>query len=140
MKYYRFLTEVLIPIVKTEFQLLYVYHLVGPFLQRFQQERTRCMLEVGCHTHTHILYIQQIAAMFGFCKRMGQKFSELGKNPFSEGRFWANVQDCFYKLPSRIDLVKKYLYSFTGISAKLFFLWWTSAVSASLIKLNTVIS
>ncbi|XP_059691451.1 mediator of RNA polymerase II transcription subunit 23 isoform X6 [Gavia stellata] len=43
----KFLTEVLIPIVKTEFQLLYVYHLVGPFLQRFQQERTRCMIEIG---------------------------------------------------------------------------------------------
>uniref|UniRef100_A0A8C2BY29 Mediator of RNA polymerase II transcription subunit 23 n=1 Tax=Cyprinus carpio TaxID=7962 RepID=A0A8C2BY29_CYPCA len=42
----KFLSEVLKPIVKTEFQLLYVYHLVGPFLQRFQQERTRCMLEV----------------------------------------------------------------------------------------------
>ncbi|KAJ7421364.1 hypothetical protein BTVI_18632 [Pitangus sulphuratus] len=43
----KFLTESLIPIVKTEFQLLYVYHLVGPFLQRFQQERTRCMIEIG---------------------------------------------------------------------------------------------
>lgn len=42
----RFLSETLKPIVKTEFQLLYVYNLVGPFLQRFQQERTRCMLEV----------------------------------------------------------------------------------------------
>ncbi|KTG03894.1 hypothetical protein cypCar_00013357 [Cyprinus carpio] len=42
----KFLSEVLKPIVKTEFQLLYVYHLVGPFLQRFQQETTRCMLEV----------------------------------------------------------------------------------------------
>lgn len=48
LKYCRFLTDVLIPIVKTEFQLLYVYHLVGPFLQRFQQERTRCMIEVKC--------------------------------------------------------------------------------------------
>uniref|UniRef100_A0A8C2FL38 Mediator of RNA polymerase II transcription subunit 23 n=1 Tax=Cyprinus carpio TaxID=7962 RepID=A0A8C2FL38_CYPCA len=43
----KFLSEVLKPIVKTEFQLLYVYHLVGPFLQRFQQERTRCMLKIG---------------------------------------------------------------------------------------------
>lgn len=42
----RFLSETLKPVVQTEFQLLYVYHLVGPFLQRFQQERTRCMLEV----------------------------------------------------------------------------------------------
>ncbi|KAG2467838.1 MED23 polymerase, partial [Polypterus senegalus] len=43
----KFLSELLKPVVKTEFQLLYVYHLVGPFLQRFQQERTRCMLEIG---------------------------------------------------------------------------------------------
>uniref|UniRef100_A0A8C5NER4 Mediator of RNA polymerase II transcription subunit 23 n=1 Tax=Gouania willdenowi TaxID=441366 RepID=A0A8C5NER4_GOUWI len=43
----KFLSETLKPIVKTEFQLLYVYHLVGPFLQRFQQERTRCMLEIA---------------------------------------------------------------------------------------------
>ena len=48
----RFLSETLKPVVQTEFQLLYVYHLVGPFLQRFQQERTRCMLEVGPHTHS----------------------------------------------------------------------------------------
>ncbi|KAI2652422.1 Mediator of RNA polymerase II transcription subunit 23 [Labeo rohita] len=47
IKHLLFLSEVLKPIVKTEFQLLYVYHLVGPFLQRFQQERTRCMLEIG---------------------------------------------------------------------------------------------
>ncbi|KAI9522580.1 Mediator of RNA polymerase II transcription subunit 23 [Dissostichus eleginoides] len=43
----KFLSETLKPVVLTEFQLLYVYHLVGPFLQRFQQERTRCMLEIG---------------------------------------------------------------------------------------------
>ncbi|CAL8393304.1 unnamed protein product [Gadus morhua 'NCC'] len=43
----KFLSETLKPVVQTEFQLLYVYHLVGPFLQRFQQERTRCMLEIG---------------------------------------------------------------------------------------------
>lgn len=54
LKYYRFLTEVLIPIVKTEFQLLYVYHLVGPFLQRFQQERTRCMIEVKCNSWSNL--------------------------------------------------------------------------------------
>lgn len=48
----RFLSETLKPIVKTEFQLLYVYNLVGPFLQRFQQERTRCMLEVK-----HIFFV-----------------------------------------------------------------------------------
>ena len=30
-----------------EMQLLFVCHLVGPFLQRFHIERTRCMMEVG---------------------------------------------------------------------------------------------
>lgn len=50
--FFRFLSETLKPVVQTEFQLLYVYHLVGPFLQRFQQERTRCMLEVEkCDLH-----------------------------------------------------------------------------------------
>uniref|UniRef100_A0A3Q3LUV9 Mediator of RNA polymerase II transcription subunit 23 n=1 Tax=Labrus bergylta TaxID=56723 RepID=A0A3Q3LUV9_9LABR len=49
----KFLSETLKPVVQTEFQLLYVYHLVGPFLQRFQQERTRCMLEV----HAKLFFI-----------------------------------------------------------------------------------
>uniref|UniRef100_A0ACB8GDD5 Mediator of RNA polymerase II transcription subunit 23 n=2 Tax=Sphaerodactylus townsendi TaxID=933632 RepID=A0ACB8GDD5_9SAUR len=55
----KFLTEVLIPIVKTEFQLLYVYHLVGPFLQRFNQERTRCMLEIGVAFYEMLLEVDQ---------------------------------------------------------------------------------
>uniref|UniRef100_A0A286XRX2 Mediator of RNA polymerase II transcription subunit 23 n=1 Tax=Cavia porcellus TaxID=10141 RepID=A0A286XRX2_CAVPO len=55
----KFLTEVLIPIVKTEFQLLYVYHLVGPFLQRFQQERTRCMIEIGVAFYDMLLNVDQ---------------------------------------------------------------------------------
>ena len=38
--------EKLKPVVKTEEQFLFVCHLVGPFLQRFHLERTRCMLEV----------------------------------------------------------------------------------------------
>lgn len=34
------------PKVTTELQLLYVCHLIAPFLPRFQQERTRCMLDI----------------------------------------------------------------------------------------------
>ncbi|XP_044532921.1 mediator of RNA polymerase II transcription subunit 23 isoform X6 [Gracilinanus agilis] len=55
----KFLTEALLPIIKTEFQLLYVYHLVGPFLQRFQQERTRCMIEIGVAFYDMLLNVDQ---------------------------------------------------------------------------------
>jgi mediator of RNA polymerase II transcription subunit 23 len=41
-----FMREKLKPIMKTEEQFLFVCHLIGPFLQRFHIERTRCMLEV----------------------------------------------------------------------------------------------
>ncbi|KAG5276965.1 hypothetical protein AALO_G00111930 [Alosa alosa] len=60
----KFLSEVLKPIVKTEFQLLYVYHLVGPFLQRFQQERTRCMLEIG------VAFYEMLQAVDQHCKHL----------------------------------------------------------------------
>ncbi|XP_054249053.1 mediator of RNA polymerase II transcription subunit 23 isoform X6 [Indicator indicator] len=76
----KFLTEVLIPIVQTEFQLLYVYHLVGPFLQRFQQERTRCMIEIGVAFYemllnadrysTHLSYMDPICDFLYHMKYM----------------------------------------------------------------------
>ncbi|XP_065256409.1 mediator of RNA polymerase II transcription subunit 23 isoform X7 [Emys orbicularis] len=62
----KFLTEVLIPIVKTEFQLLYVYHLVGPFLQRFQQERTRCMIEIGVAFYEMLLDVDQCSTHLNY--------------------------------------------------------------------------
>uniref|UniRef100_A0A8C3BBA4 Mediator of RNA polymerase II transcription subunit 23 n=1 Tax=Cairina moschata TaxID=8855 RepID=A0A8C3BBA4_CAIMO len=62
----KFLTEVLIPIVKTEFQLLYVYHLVGPFLQRFQQERTRCMIEIGVAFYEMLLNADQYSSHLNY--------------------------------------------------------------------------
>ncbi|XP_059556330.1 mediator of RNA polymerase II transcription subunit 23 isoform X7 [Myotis daubentonii] len=62
----KFLTEVLLPIVKTEFQLLYVYHLVGPFLQRFQQERTRCMIEIGVAFYDMLLNVDQCSAHLNY--------------------------------------------------------------------------
>ncbi|KAK2179641.1 hypothetical protein NP493_478g01047 [Ridgeia piscesae] len=42
----QFIREVLKPLIKTEDQLLFVCHLVGPFLRRFHIERTRCLLEL----------------------------------------------------------------------------------------------
>ncbi|KAM9421459.1 mediator of RNA polymerase II transcription subunit 23-like [Salvelinus alpinus] len=62
----RFLSEVLKPIVKTEFQLLYVDHLVGPFLQRFQQERTPCMLEIGVAFHEMLQTVDQHSQHLSF--------------------------------------------------------------------------
>ncbi len=42
--------ERLKPLIKTESQFLFMCHLVGPFLQRFQTERTRCLLDVSVST------------------------------------------------------------------------------------------
>ncbi|KAF0023303.1 hypothetical protein F2P81_023933 [Scophthalmus maximus] len=60
----KFLSETLKPVVQTEFQLLYVYHLVGPFLQRFQQERTRCMLEIG------VAFYEMLQAVDQHCQHL----------------------------------------------------------------------
>ncbi|XP_063757881.1 mediator of RNA polymerase II transcription subunit 23 isoform X2 [Eleginops maclovinus] len=60
----KFLSETLKPVVLTEFQLLYVYHLVGPFLQRFQQERTRCMLEIG------VAFYEMLQAVDQHCQHL----------------------------------------------------------------------
>ena len=43
----RLLREHLKPVVKTEEQYILVCHVVGPFLQRFHAERTRCLLDVS---------------------------------------------------------------------------------------------
>ena len=45
---HRFLRDRVSPLVTNEAQFLYVCHLVGPFLQRFSQERLRCLQEVSC--------------------------------------------------------------------------------------------
>lgn len=42
----RFVREQLRPVIRTEEQFLYLCHLIGPFLQRFHLERTRCLMEV----------------------------------------------------------------------------------------------
>uniref|UniRef100_A0A3Q3JPP4 Mediator of RNA polymerase II transcription subunit 23 n=1 Tax=Monopterus albus TaxID=43700 RepID=A0A3Q3JPP4_MONAL len=60
----KFLSETLKPIVQTEFQLLYVYNLVGPFMQRFQMERTRCMLEIG------VAFYEMLQAVDQHCQHL----------------------------------------------------------------------
>ncbi|CAK9302294.1 unnamed protein product [Gordionus sp. m RMFG-2023] len=42
----KFVRERLKPKIKSENQYLYLCHLIGPFLQRFHLERTRCLLEL----------------------------------------------------------------------------------------------
>lgn len=43
---FRFINEKVRPVVLTEEQLLFVCHLVGPFLQRFNTDRPRCIMEL----------------------------------------------------------------------------------------------
>ncbi|XP_071507366.1 mediator of RNA polymerase II transcription subunit 23-like [Diadema antillarum] len=43
----QFLREQVKPHVKTEDQFLFICHIVGPFLQRFYEERTRCLIEIA---------------------------------------------------------------------------------------------
>ena len=49
---HRFLRDRVSPLVTNEAQFLYVCHLVGPFLQRFSQERLRCLQEVSRAEHS----------------------------------------------------------------------------------------
>ncbi|KAK7100374.1 mediator of RNA polymerase II transcription subunit 23-like isoform X2 [Littorina saxatilis] len=42
----QFVREKLRPVIRTEEQLLFLCHLIGPFLQRFHLERTRCLMEL----------------------------------------------------------------------------------------------
>lgn len=58
------------PVVKTEEQFLYLCHLVGPFLQRLNAERPRCMLGLTVELYelleqvdksvTHLKYMDPI--------------------------------------------------------------------------------
>ena len=43
---FRFVKEKLHPIVKTEEQFLFLCHLVGPFLQRFNTDRPKCVTDI----------------------------------------------------------------------------------------------
>ena len=41
-----FLKDKVKPVIKTEEQFIFICHIVGPFLQRFYAERTRCVMDV----------------------------------------------------------------------------------------------
>nr|XP_039249771.1 mediator of RNA polymerase II transcription subunit 23-like [Styela clava] len=55
----QFLKEQVKPNVMTELQLLYVFHLIGPFLPRFQHERTRCMIDVAVVLYDMLLQVSE---------------------------------------------------------------------------------
>jgi len=42
----QFLKEKVKPVIKSEEQFIFICHIVGPFLQRFYAERTRCVMDV----------------------------------------------------------------------------------------------
>nr|CAB3263735.1 mediator of RNA polymerase II transcription subunit 23-like [Phallusia mammillata] len=47
------------PIVETELQMLYVYHLIGPYIPRYQVERTRCMMDVALVLYDILLRVSK---------------------------------------------------------------------------------
>lgn len=75
-----FLKVLLKPLVMNEAQLLYVFCLFGPFLQRFQQERTRCLFEVSaefyymleqvCKNTTSLVFVDVISDFLYHIKYM----------------------------------------------------------------------
>ncbi|XP_041358001.1 mediator of RNA polymerase II transcription subunit 23-like [Gigantopelta aegis] len=54
-----FIKEKLRPIIKTEDQFLYLCHLVGPFLQRFHLERTRCLLDITMELYEILMTVDK---------------------------------------------------------------------------------
>ncbi|KAK3090128.1 hypothetical protein FSP39_009382 [Pinctada imbricata] len=76
----QFLRETLKPIIKKEEQFLYLCHLVGPFLQRLNLERTRCLMELVVELYEilvnvdkscdHLNYIDPIADFLYHIKYM----------------------------------------------------------------------
>lgn len=44
--WFRFVKEKLSPIIKTEEQYVFLCHLVGPFLDRFNTDRPRCVMDL----------------------------------------------------------------------------------------------
>ncbi|XP_012943009.1 mediator of RNA polymerase II transcription subunit 23 [Aplysia californica] len=55
----QFVKEQLKPIIKHENQFIYLCHLVGPFLQRFHMERTRCLLELTVELYEILLNVDK---------------------------------------------------------------------------------
>ncbi|KAL5016931.1 hypothetical protein ScPMuIL_006520 [Solemya velum] len=55
----QFLREKVKPIVATEEQYLFICHLVGPFLQRFHSERTRCLLDLTVELYEILVIVDK---------------------------------------------------------------------------------
>ncbi|KAH9498459.1 Mediator of RNA polymerase II transcription subunit 23 [Bulinus truncatus] len=53
----QFVKEKLKPIIKHENQFIFLCHLIGPFLQRFHMERTRCLLELTVELYDILLNV-----------------------------------------------------------------------------------
>jgi len=53
----KFLEEEVKPRIKTELQLLFVFHLVGPYFPRFQNERSRCLTDVAMFLYDILLQV-----------------------------------------------------------------------------------
>ncbi|CAG5128947.1 unnamed protein product, partial [Candidula unifasciata] len=55
----QFVKEKLKPKIKHENQFIFLCHLVGPFLQRFHMERTRCLLELTVELYEILLNVDK---------------------------------------------------------------------------------
>lgn len=76
----KFLKEQLKPLIMNEAQLLYIFCLFGPFLQRFQQERARSLFEVSaefyyileqvCRNTTTLVFVDVITDFLYHIKYM----------------------------------------------------------------------
>ncbi|CAK8677896.1 unnamed protein product [Clavelina lepadiformis] len=53
----QFLKEEMRPLIETELQLLYVFHLIGPYFHRFRAERTRCLMDVASVLYDMLLNV-----------------------------------------------------------------------------------
>ncbi|XP_046366598.1 mediator of RNA polymerase II transcription subunit 23-like isoform X3 [Haliotis rufescens] len=62
----QFLKERLKPVIKTEEQYLYLCHLIGPFLQRFHVERTRCLLELTVELYEILMTVDKSCEHLNF--------------------------------------------------------------------------
>lgn len=58
----QFVREKLVPVVKTEEQFLFLCHLVGPFLQRFNTERHRCVMDLTSDIYTSLEQVDKNVA------------------------------------------------------------------------------
>nr|XP_009858310.1 mediator of RNA polymerase II transcription subunit 23-like isoform X1 [Ciona intestinalis] len=62
----QFLKEEAKPLIETELQLLYIFHLIGPYFPRFQLERTRCMMDVAQLLYNILLRVSKHSSEIHF--------------------------------------------------------------------------